>query len=330
MISQGVRRAAYARPYPATKYYAHAVWFLRDTQLEGNLFNDYSSGNFLSYWLAPRLRVFVNGSLNVPKHVMTARHTIRQRAWQSDQAFADLLDRYRIDVFFGTGEPVMPQENRPEISTTAHLEDTPGWIPVFRNIRSAVYLRANERNRSNLERVALRYAREGVPFDPERGFDADRVLREARAWAIDHGLVPTHFDRLERGARSLDPSLRPAAQRRLASIYAALGLYARAEAIDRRLLQTEPRSVPATRRLVWSLLHQGRGAESLEAAERLVAIAPPDDGLSRMLAAAAQRQATLSDAQAEALVALLPVFTPAERQRLLIGFREPEARRRGP
>ena len=330
MISQGVGRASYSRPYPAIKYFAHAVWFLRDAQLEGNLFNDYSAGNFLSYWLAPRMRVFVNGSLNVPRHVMTARQTIRQRGWQSDEAFADLLDRYGIDVFFGTGEPVMPDENRPVISTTTHLEDTPGWILVFRNIRSAVYLRANERNRSNLERVAAWYAREGVPFDPVRGFETDRVLREAQPWAIEHGLVPTHLEQLEWAAHSLDPSLRPAAQERLASIYAALGLYARAEAIDRRLLRSDPRSIPAARRLVWSLLHQGRSAESLEAADRLAAIAPPGDGLSRMLIDTTRHRSAVSDGQAAALVALLPVFTESEGQWLRAGFREPEARLRRP
>ena len=146
---------------------------------------------------------------------------------------------------------------------------------------------------------------------------------------IAHGLVPTHFDRLERRARSRDPSLRPAAQTQLASVYAALGLYERAAALDERLLAADPRSVPAARRRLWSLLHQDRGAESLEAAERLAAIAPPGDGLARLLGDAARHRAALPDGRAEAVVAPLPVFTRSEGQRLLIGIRQPEARLRG-
>jgi hypothetical protein len=332
MISQGVRRASYARAYPAIKYHAHAVWFLRDAELEGNLFNDYADGNFLGYWLAPRMRVFVNGSLNVPKEVMQARFAITRRAWEADETFLGLLDRHRVDVFFGTGEPVVSSPSRPSISTTTHLEGAPGWIPVFRNIRSAVYLRADARNRRNLERVAAYYARARVPFDPDRGFETDRVLREAPRWAVDHGLVPSHFAALETAAHSLSSAGRPAAQAQLAAIYAALGLYERAEAIDRRLLATDPHSphaVGAARRLVWSLLHQRRAAEGLAAAERLAALEPPGEGLSRLLVLAARRHAALSEADAAALVAGLPVFTPRQGRQLLAGFREPEARLRG-
>jgi hypothetical protein len=329
MISNGIRPAAYTQPYPAVKYHAHAVWFLRDAALEGNLFNDYASGNFLGYWLAPRMRVFLNGSLNVPKEVIEASHAIQRRGWESEQGFFDLLDRYRVDVFFGTGRPVVPLPNRPEIHTTTHLERTPGWIPVFRNLRSAVYLRADARNRPNLARVAAYYARERVPFDPERGFDPERVLGEAPGWAVEHGLVPVHYAELEAAAGSLAPSLRPPARAQLAAIYAALGLYEHAEAIDRGLLRAQPDSVPAARRLVWSLLHQRRVAESLAAAEQLAELAPPGDALSRLLVDAASRHAALPDAEAAALVAVLPVFTRPQGWQLLAGFLEPEARPRG-
>lgn len=328
MISKGVRRASYAQPYAASKFHAHAVWFLRDAELEGNLFNDYASGNFLGYWLAPRMRVFMNGSLNVPKDVLEAKHAILRRGWEREEAFVDLLDRYGVDLFFGTGAPVVSPPNRPVIHTTTHLERTPGWIPVFRNLRSAVYLRADARNRRNLERVAVYYARESVPFDRERGFETDRVLREAPRWAVDHGLLPADFESLETAARSLDPSRRPWAQARLAAIYAVLGLYERAEGIDRRLAERDPHSAPAARRLVWSLLHQRRAAESLEAAQRLAAVAPPGDELSRLLLEAARLHAALPEAEAAALVAALPAFTRPEGRWLFAGFREPEARPR--
>lgn len=324
MISQGVDAAIYAQPYPAVKFPSHAVWFLRDAELEGNLWNDYADGNFLGYWLAPRLRVFVNGSLNVPPEVMDARAAAASRRGLSpDESLEELLDRYRVDVFFGSGLPVVPPPGRPRPATSAHLEGSHDWIPVFRNVRSGVYLRANERNRANLERTADFYARAGVPFDPEHGFDVERVVREAPGWAIQHALIPGDFEGLERATQSIDFAQRRLAGERLAAVFAALGLYARAEALDRRALRADPGSLTAARRLLWSLLRQGRTAESLAAADALEAIAGPEDALSALLVGAAREPAPVG---APNLVALLPVFTREQIPLLLAGLREPEAR----
>jgi tetratricopeptide (TPR) repeat protein len=322
MISQGIQRASWARPYHPAKHHAHAVWFLRDAGLEGRLWNDYLDGNFLGYWLAPRLRVFVNGSLNVPGEVMQARRAlIEHRGLEAGESFDELLDRYGVDLFFGTGLPSVPPPPRRGPATTAHLEGDPGWIPVFRNLESAVYLRRNARNRANLERVADYYARAGVAFDPEHGFDAERVLRESPRWALAHALVPVGFQDLERAALSPDPARRRAARGRLARLLAALGLYERAEALDRGLLRASPRNLFAARRLVWSLLRQGRRSEALEAAQRLAAVAAPDDGLSGLLVAAARAEPGTAPP-----AALLPLFTRPELPALLAGLRGPEVR----
>jgi hypothetical protein len=326
MISRGVQWQTYDRPYPAGKNFAHAVWFLRDTELTGNLWNDYSSGNFLGYWLAPCLRTFVNSSLNVPKDVMEARHAIVQRGWGAGVAVTELLERYEVDVFFGTGEPIVSPSRRAPIYTTTHLENTPGWTLVFRNLRSALYLRADERNAANLGRVAAYYARAGVPFDPERGFDVERVLREAPGWAFEQGVVPANLADLESLARSLDPIRKPTAQARLASVWAVLGSYERAEALDRRILRSDPRAVGAARRRLWSLLHLGRADESLAAAEALAAIAAPEDALSNALVDAARGQTALAPADAAARVATLPVLTQLEGRQLFAAVQPPEAR----
>jgi tetratricopeptide (TPR) repeat protein len=365
MISNAIHPAWYGRPYPAFKHYAHAVWLLHDAELEGNLFSDYSSGNFLGYWLAPRMRTFVNGSLNVPTEVMDARHTIvGRRASESGESFTELLDRYRIDAFFGSGLPRVSRPGRPSISTTTHLERTPGWISAFRNARSAVYLRDNPRNRRNLERLATYYEREHVPFDPRRGFDPGRVLDEAPRWAFEHGLVPVGFQQLQQAARSRDPTRRAAARQRLAELYAMLGLYERALEVDRRLLRANPRSLAAARRQLWSLLHLHRTTEAQEAAQQLAALVESDDGISEWLIEASRRATALSsgleDPQPEAEVQVqvgqlqdgdaqevvekvvieatadwdaglltgLPIFTPSQARRALAGILEPDPRQR--
>ncbi len=341
MISRAIHPSWYARPYAAAKYHAHAVWFLRDAEVEGRLFNDYSDGNFLGYWLAPRLKAFVNGSLNVPREVMDARYAIvRREGSRPGESFGALLDRHQIDAFFGTGVPAVPRPGRPVLHTTLHLEAEPGWILVFRSMESAVYLRSAERNRSNLQRITGYYARQGVPFDPELGFDAERVIREASDWAVTHGLLPVDYRHLRRQARALDPSRRPAARDRLASLYAVIGLHERTTAVDRKSLLSaantrpgsaagpEPGTLLAARRLVWSLLHLARFDESLEAAERLEALASREDGLSALLVDAARRVPALSEEEAATLVAVLPVFSQPQGMRVLAGFQEPVARER--
>jgi tetratricopeptide (TPR) repeat protein len=333
MISRGIPRSwsGYAQPYPASKYYAHAVWLLKDAGLEGNLFNDYFMGGFLGFWLAPELRAFINGSLNVSTQAMKANRAIRER-WGSapGESFPELLDRLRVDLFLGIRLPQVSNPNRPWFYTTGHLERAPGWIPVFRNLRSAVYLRANQRNRANLERLADYYARQQVPFDPQEGFDPERVIRETRSWAVEHGLVPSHFERLAAASHALDSARRRQAQGQLASLYAALGLYEQAIRLDLRALGSKPGDVLTRRRLVWSLLRLNRAAEAFEAAEPLTEAAPAD-WLSREIAAAARRYATLDDAgEAAALVAQLPLFTYPQASRLMNGVvpAEPRTERR--
>lgn len=327
MISRGISRAGWTQPYATGKLDAQAVWFLRDAGIEGRLFNDYAEGNFLGYWLAPRLKTFVNGSLNLPIEAMEARYAvIRWDPPSEGRELVDLLDRYRIDVFFGTGLPVVPSSPRSRPSTTTHLESTPGWLPIFRSVRSGVYLRADERNRANLERVMRYYAAAGVPFDPVRGLDPEAVIRAAPDWARSHGLVPRGLVQLETAASGMNPGTREPAQQRLATLYAVLGMYERSAQLERRPSRSEPGAVRAARRGVWIRLHQGRLDEALAAAERLEAIAPEADALSQLLVSAAREYPTLREPERAARVARLPLLRSAEVPWLLAGFEPAEAR----
>jgi hypothetical protein len=330
MISRGVAfsSGAYARPYPSAKYFANAVWLLADAGLEGKVYNDYSQGGFLGYWLAPELRAFVNGSLNVPTEVMDAAGAIRaRRGLAAGETFLELLDREQVDVFLGTGLARGGPPNRPYHHTTRHLEGAAGWTLIYRDLSSAIHLRANARNRANLERVSTHYAALGVPFDSERGFEPERVLREAPSWAITHGLVPVHFEQLGAAASAgLDPSAR--ARNQLAAIYAALGLYERAIRLDRSALASAPGRTEVRRRLAWSLLRLGRGDEALEVAVALED-APPEDRASRDLVAAIRRYAAQGDPEAAAsLAARLPLLTRAEARALRAGVAPAPARTR--
>jgi hypothetical protein len=316
-------RARWAQAFPPAKYHARAVWLLADAGLEGNLMNEYFQGGFLGYWLAPELRAFVNGSLNLPKEALAAQVALAQRRGLGPRAgFLELLDRHGVDLFLGVGLPQAPRGSRPRIYSAGHLERAPGWIPVFRDPQSAVYLRTNERNRANLAQIAAYYAREGVPFDPERGFDPAAVIRDAPRWAVDHGLIPGDFAAIESDADGPDPARKRAALDRLASLHVALGSYEEAVALDRRLLRSNPGANAPARRLVWSLLRLGRGAEASEATGELAAA----DGLSAAIATAARRAEQTDPEEMAALLARLPVFTRSEASRVLAGVRPAPAR----
>jgi hypothetical protein len=312
LVSRAIHPAWYGLSFSTIKYDTAAVWLLRDAEIEGNLFNDYTEGNFLAYWLRPRMGVFVNGSMNVPLEVMESRSAILDRRGAApDESFASLLDRHDVDVFFGSGMPELATSVRTAPYTVAHLERTPGWLQVFRNMRGALYLRKNDKNVENLQRLTRYYARVGVPFDAERGFDPAAAIREANRWSVAHGLVPMSFSSLEGATRSLDPEQQIAARERLASIFALLGLYERSERLDRRRLRSEPDAIGPSRRLVWTRLHQGRYADARAAAEHLGAIAPADDTLSQILVSAAGIMRDLSDEEKRSVVASLPLLTQA-------------------
>ncbi len=329
-LSRGLstQPADYLEPYAVRKYFAHAAWFLDDAALRGKLYNAYFSGGFLGFWLRPELRVFVNGSLNLPPDVMKTYHAIQ--AGGTDPAARDLsalLDAYGVDLFLGIGMPAAPIPNRPWQYTTSHLERDARWLLVFRAATSAVYLRRSESNRENLARVADYYARAGIPFDSARGLDPEQVLHAAPAWAVEHGLVPVDYAQLEAASTSAGPQRRAGILERLANANAVLGLYERSAALDRQLLGLHPGWTPARRRLVWSLLRQGRAEQARAEASRLRQRAPTDGSAAYLEATANEYAATADREQRNGIAATLLLFSREEALGISSRYRAPEARR---
>jgi tetratricopeptide (TPR) repeat protein len=323
------------------KYYSHSVWFLRDAALEGRLWNDYFMGGYLGYWLTPKLRCFVNGTLNFPPDVGVDFWAIReQRGVRPGESYLDVLDRRGVDLAIGVGLPVARDPRLAPLYTTGLLEGAVGWIPVFRDVRSAVYLRLDAANRANLERVAQYYAGQGVPFDRTRGFDPLAALRAEPAWAMQHGIAPSDYGDILRAERSRNRPLRTRALGRLAGLYSALGSYAEAVRLDEQLLRLQPRAVGALRRLVYGSLLVDRPDAALRYAQRLRKLAPAD-GRSRSFVAMAEHYNAPGASLAEpvrlasgvleapdAAIHRLPLLSRGEAARLLAGIERPPVRRR--
>jgi hypothetical protein len=59
--SYGARRNALGMEKPYQDYYSGAVDFIRQNDLRGSIFNEYTEGGYLIWWLWPRVKVFADG-----------------------------------------------------------------------------------------------------------------------------------------------------------------------------------------------------------------------------------------------------------------------------
>ena len=277
-------------PFRTHKFHVEGVHFLGETEIRGNMFNTYWMGGFLGYWLAPGLRTFIDSRTEHYDDSVYLDYSavIEMLGAREGESFVDVLDRRGVDVFFGVGFPHWWHR----IYTTTHLERMPGWLPVSRSFRHAIYLRDDERNRENLERIARYYAERGIPFDGRRGFDPGAAIRADSGWAVAHALVPPEYPELLAQARSADSEARRLARNALGFIYLMAGAYPEQVAFDRATAREFPHEKLPRQRLVYGLLRLDRAREAVAAAADLLAL-DSEDPESKRLAALARRYAAL-------------------------------------
>lgn len=259
-------------PYLGHKYGVAGVQFLRDAGIEGNLFNAYGAGGFYGYWLSPHLRTFVDGRTeHYAPEVFDDYLAIVRRSPAGDRDLDTLLADRSVGVFAGFGFP--NDSPRHGLRYTAgHLLDHPDWVPVSRSTLHTIWLRRSDR--TNLARVAAYYAKQGVPFDPQIGFDPERVLAEAPDWAIAHHVVPAGYRELDAAHRSGTASREQL--RRLAIVLALAGAHERQLEVDLAHEEAHGTRPALSRRIVFALLRLGFVDEAYRMAEHLESLAPGD------------------------------------------------------
>ena len=260
-------RGGYARPYPVEKYYAHAIWLLADSGVRGNLYNDYFLGGFAGYWLAPGVRSIVNGTLNFPTEI-ARRARARSRsgaAPRPGEDFTALLDRLGIDLFLGIRLPEagLPGDagvgsRRPPISRTRPAGSRSSATSRARSTCARTSATATI---SIASRATTREQR--VPFDRERGFEIDAVIRDAPELGDRHGVVPRGFvaSARTRGDESARADVRARATASPRSTRRSAATSAPRRSTGACSSRT-PEAVRVRRRLVWSLLRLGRDDEA--------------------------------------------------------------------
>jgi hypothetical protein len=299
-------------PYNLDGFHAAGADFLEASGLEGKLFNRYTTGGYLGFRLAPRIRTFVDGRVEHYSSEVLADYfaiTNQQRNGRGETAL-QALDRYGVDFYYGVGSPVIGKG----LYTTPRVEDEPGWIQIFRSHDHSISMRRNTRNRENLELVARYYEKHAVPFSIEKGFDPVAALTNAPGWAMAAGVAPDGYSEIQDLVRSDDPEVRRAALGWLATLYFLLGAYEAQVELDRTLIGEASNQGIVRLRLTHGLLRLGRTNDALVEARTLVALAPSP--LARAALAVGRQLSTGSaPARGKALRSILytaPLFSSRE------------------
>ena len=306
-----------ARSHVAGKYHAEGVRFLAAAGLEGRLFNHYWMGGYLGHWLAPRLRTFVDGRTeHYAPDVLSDAQAIsgRSGALPGEASHLDVLERRKVDVFFGVGLPPFAVGPGVGVYTADNLAGEPSFVLVFRAVDQALYVR-RAGGAENLARAARFYREQGVPFDPEHGLDPDRVLREAPAFARAWRLAPRDEEAL-----LLAAATQAAAGETLAQGYCAAGAWSAALAASQQVLSLDTMSKSARRCVVYVKLRTGLPDQALEEALALQRLDPVDARSRRALGIARRAAGGASSRELGSLLLRYPLLDGPETAALLAHY----------
>jgi hypothetical protein len=258
-------------PYLSRKFHVAGVRFLRDTGVEGRMFNSYGMGGFLGYWLSPRLTTYIDSRTEhyAPEVVTEYARIIEMKQLGGRFTFLDTLDSREIDFFFGTGMPV-GLLTRAGMSTSAHLEDVPGWVPVSRALNHTIYLRDLPRNEQNFQKIERYYADRGIAFNRHRGINVAEVVAADLDWALAQDMLTPGQAAKIALRTSRDATDRAGALDAMAWVYTLGGSYAAALDADRDLAQLQRVSSASLRRQVYNAMKLDRPIEASRVAKKLV------------------------------------------------------------
>ncbi len=181
----GLERGA---DFRADLFPIEAMSFLEAVALRGRLFNSSNWGGYIAMRAYEQYPTFIAGDwVPTGDEVLTDSITVTNRL---RGAFAT-LDKWAIDLLLVERGWMTPP-----------LRRSHGWIPLFQNANAEIYLRDHADNAADLRRVADYYAAEGVPFDPERGFEEQAAFEANRDWAKRFRVQRVHSSAFDaQGAR---------------------------------------------------------------------------------------------------------------------------------
>lgn len=121
-----------------------AISFIRDSGLQGRMFNDYTYGGYLLWRLSPEIKIFIDGRGFEPKtfedyHKIGAAST----TWKAGRReYEALLDSYEIDYII---QPIYDGDGRIQPLMKGILNN-PQWIPIFLDSTVYIFARITAKN----------------------------------------------------------------------------------------------------------------------------------------------------------------------------------------
>jgi hypothetical protein len=184
-----------SRDFRSAKFPVEAMTFLARTQFEGKLFNSNKWGGYVLFRTGEHYPVFVDGRwITIGERIVRDSHAIANRT----PGHVELLDDYEIEILL---------VHRGWM--TEAIRARGGWISVFENVNSGVYLRPGPALEANLDRSARYYAARGVDFSREVGFVERDAIRSNSEWARSMRVQRRHLDQFgAHGRRALSDGVR--------------------------------------------------------------------------------------------------------------------------
>ena len=295
-------------------YPVGAAEFAAAAPIEGNIFNDLSSGGLLAWKLYPRKKIFIDGRLEVMPEDFYRRYL--EVIDSPGENFAACASQYDIQLVVINHRAVGKR-------LLTYLHESPLWQPVYFDEIGIVFCRAGERNSSFIDDHLVDFS---GPFDDaplQGGFPYGRfyrgnflmtiglhepALREYReglsifpSYAPGYSAMGKMYEeegRIDR-ARSLygraleiDPRLFEA-RLNMGNLELSSGFPAAARAQYLRALAINPFSVDAHVNMGTALYRTGDGAGAIQQYERALALDPSCEAAVRNLRIVAEKTALL-------------------------------------
>lgn len=143
MFKQGLPAARYTLKHPVQEPYADAVKFMRQNDLRGNIFNDYSAGGYLIWGLAPYNKIFTDGrgldmqAFDIFRAVVAAP-TQPISEVDSRTLYQALMDRFFINAVVLPG---CDQVSGVTLQLSLRLLKDPSWAMVYADNATLIFLR---------------------------------------------------------------------------------------------------------------------------------------------------------------------------------------------
>jgi hypothetical protein len=157
--------------YDRSKYHNNAVDFLKILGVEGNIFNPYYLGGFLSYRLNPKVRVFIDGRF---EHYTEDVNRDFAEIKNVGAGFEEHIKKYGIDLFF---VPIEKQYTRLLLALRKM-----GWVVLYHDEATVIFCAKTVFKKSDLKQALTHFYK--IPVNNADDF-SDFLEKDLRAqWAI--------------------------------------------------------------------------------------------------------------------------------------------------